>query len=232
MGLPIIQHPTFGLTIPSTKEEIRYRPFLVKEEKILLVAQQTGQPDEFIKAMIQVLNNCTMDYSVDKLASFDIEYMFLKLRASSVSTLAKIQVWDDETEDYVQIEVDLDKVECSGEIPANIIDVNDDVKLQLRPPSFTDLLVLGDNDQMSESIDMVTRVIEKIYEGEEVYELKDFSEEEQTEFINSLPAEAFQNIQNFLTSLPSVEMEVDYKIKKNGKNKNKKTVLKGLNDFF
>tara|TARA_X000001388_G_scaffold25780_1_gene18016 strand:- start:8989 stop:9687 length:699 start_codon:yes stop_codon:yes gene_type:complete len=232
MGLPIIQHPTFGLTIPSTKEEIRYRPFLVKEEKILLVAQQTGQPDEFIKAMIQVLNNCTMDYSVDKLASFDIEYMFLKLRASSVSTLAKIQVWDDETEDYVQIEVDLDKVECSGEIPTNIIDVNDDVKLQLRPPSFTDLLVLGDNDQMSESIDMVTRVIEKIYEGEEVYELKDFSEEEQTEFINSLPAEAFQNIQNFLTSLPSVEMEVDYKIKKNGKNKNKKTVLKGLNDFF
>ena len=94
------------------------------------------------------------------------------------------------------------------------------------------MLVLGDNDQMSESIDMVTRVIEKIYEGEEVYELKDFSEEEQTEFINSLPAEAFQNIQNFLTSLPSVEMEVDYKIKKNGKNKNKKTVLKGLNDFF
>jgi hypothetical protein len=232
MGLPVIQHPTFGLTIPSTKEEIRYRPFLVKEEKILLVAQQTGQPDEFIKAMIQVLNNCTMDYSVDKLASFDIEYMFLKLRASSVSTLAKLQIWDEEIEDYVPVEVDLDKVECSGDIPNNIIDVNDDIKIELRPPSFTDLLVLGDNDQMSESIDMVARVIQRIYQGEEVFELQDFSDEEQADFVNSLPAETFQNIQSFLTGLPSVQMEVDYKIKKNGKNKNKKTTLKGLNDFF
>ena len=232
MGLPVIQHPTFGLTIPSTKEEIRYRPFLVKEEKILLVAQQTGQPDEFIKAMIQVLNNCTMDYSVDKLASFDIEYMFLKLRASSVSTLAKLQIWDEEIEDYVPVEVDLDKVECSGDIPSNIIDVNDDIKIELRPPSFTDLLVLGDNDQMSESIDMVARVIQRIYQGEEVFELQDFSDEEQADFVNSLPAETFQNIQSFLTGLPSVQMEVDYKIKKNGKNKNKKTTLKGLNDFF
>ena len=232
MGLPVIQHPTFGLTIPSTKEEIRYRPFLVKEEKILLVAQQTGQPDEFIKAMIQVLNNCTMDYSVDKLASFDIEYMFLKLRASSVSTLAKLQIWDEEIEDYVPVEVDLDKVECSGEIPTNIIDVNDDIKIELRPPSFTDLLVLGVNDQMSESIDMVARVIQRIYQGEEVFELQDFSDEEQADFVNSLPAETFQNIQSFLTGLPSVQMEVEYKIKKNGKNKNKKTTLKGLNDFF
>ena len=232
MGLPVIQHPTFGLTIPSTKEEIRYRPFLVKEEKILLVAQQTGQPDEFIKAMLQVLNNCTIDYSVDKLANFDIEYMFLKLRASSVSTLAKLQIWDEEIEDYVPVEVDLDKVECSGDIPNNIIDVNDDIKIELRPPSFTDLLVLGDNDQMSESIDMVARVIQRIYQGEEVFELQDFSDEEQADFVNSLPAETFQNIQSFLTGLPSVQMEVDYKIKKNGKNKNKKTTLKGLNDFF
>lgn len=232
MGLPVIQHPTFGLTIPSTKEEIRYRPFLVKEEKILLVAQQTGQPDEFIKAMLQVLNNCTIDYSVDKLANFDIEYMFLKLRANSVSTLAKLQIWDEEIEDYVPVEVDLDKVECSGDIPKNIIDVNDDIKIELRPPSFTDLLVLGDNDQMSESIDMVARVIQRIYQGEEVFELQDFSDEEQADFVNSLPAETFQNIQSFLTGLPSVQMEVDYKIKKNGKNKNKKTTLKGLNDFF
>ena len=233
MGLPIIQHPTFGLTIPSTKEEIRYRPFLVKEEKILLVAQQTGQPDEFIKAMLQVINNCVIEYSnVDKLASFDIEYIFLKLRANSVSTLAKLQVWDTDLEDYQEVEVDLDKVECEGEIPNNVVDIGEEVKLELRPPSFTDLLVLDDNDQMSDSIDMVAKVITKIYEGEEVYELKDFSDEEQGEFINSLPADTFQQIQDFLKGLPAVSMEVPYKIKLNGKNKNKKTVLKGLNDFF
>ena len=85
---------------------------------------------------------------------------------------------------------------------------------------------------MADSVDMVTKVITKIYEGEDVYELKDFSEEEQIEFINSLPADTFQTIQNFLKGLPAVSMEVPYKIKLNGKNKNKKTVLKGLNDFF
>ena len=233
MGLPIIQHPTFGLTIPSTKEEIRYRPFLVKEEKILLVAQQTGQPDEFIRAMLQVINNCMIDYDkVDKLANFDIEYIFLKLRGNSVSTLAKIQIWDDDVEEYVQVEVDLDQVEVKSELPDSLVDVSEDIKLQLRPPSFPDLLVLEDNDTMADSVDLVVKIIDKVYSGDEVYELKDFSEEEQVEFINSLPADTFQQIQTFLKELPAVSMEVPYKIKLNGKNKNKKTVLKGLNDFF
>ena len=110
MGLPILKHPTFELMVPSTKQTLKYRPFLVKEEKILLLAQQGGTANDLIRAINQIIEACVEDVDVNKLASFDTEYIFLQLRANSVSELAKINIQDEEIDDWVEVEVDLHDV--------------------------------------------------------------------------------------------------------------------------
>ena len=146
MALPQLNDlPKYDLVIPSTKESVTFRPFLVKEQKVLLMALEAGDDKQILRAILDTIAHCLEEkMNVDKLATFDIEYIFLKLRANSVSTLAKLQVWDTDLEDYQEVEVDLDKVECEGEIPNNVVDIGEEVKLELRPPSFTDLLVLDD----------------------------------------------------------------------------------------
>ena len=131
MGLPKIDHPTFDLTIPSTQESIKYRPFLVKEEKILLMAQESGEPNVFVDAITQVLNNCVIDYDISNLTSFDTEYLFLKLRANSVSDLAKVNIYDDDTEKYEEVEIDLNDVECIITEQESLIKLNDLVAIEL-----------------------------------------------------------------------------------------------------
>ena len=232
MGLPKLEHPTFELTIPSTKDSVRYRPFLVKEEKILLIAQQSGEPNEFIQAILQVLQNCMMDYDVRKLTNFDTEYAFLKLRANSISESVKINVLDDETEDYVEIEVDLNEVECPDVEQSNLIKLNDEVSIEMRYPRYTDLLKIDVDDNIETSLELISACIDKIYNGEEVLALSDFSMDEQTDFINSFPADSFNELQTFFTEMPKVTMKVKYKIKIDGKQKTKTKILEGINDFF
>tara|TARA_B100001778_G_scaffold160599_1_gene131937 strand:+ start:806 stop:1507 length:702 start_codon:yes stop_codon:yes gene_type:complete len=232
MGLPKIDHPTFDLTVPSTQENIKYRPFLVKEEKILLMAQESGQPNVFVDAITQVLNNCVVDYDVSKLTSFDTEYLFLKLRANSVSDLAKVNIYDDETENYEEVEVDLNSVECALTEQESLIKLNDLVAIEMRYPSYDDLMGMEADSGLETSLEMISRCIDKVYNDEETLDMKDFTQEEQEEFINSFPADAFAQIQKYFEDMPKVSMEVKYKIKVDGKQKTKKKVLQGINDFF
>tara|TARA_R110000744_G_scaffold109764_2_gene207313 strand:- start:30 stop:731 length:702 start_codon:yes stop_codon:yes gene_type:complete len=232
MALPKIEHPTFGLTIPSTQEEIKYRPFLVREEKILLMAQESGDPDQFITAISQVLNNCVYDYDVSNLTSFDTEFLFIKLRANSVSDLAKISIYDEEADKQVELEIDLNLVECIGEEDNNsLLKLNDDISFEMRYPKYDDLKNI-ESSGMETSIEMITKCIGKIYNGEETLELADYSTEEQEEFINSFPSDSFAGIQKFFEKMPKVKLEVSYKVKIDGKTKTKKRVLEGINDFF
>ena len=232
MGLPKIDHPTFDLTVPSTQENIKYRPFLVKEEKILLMAQESGQPNVFVDAITQVLNNCVVDYDVSKLTSFDTEYLFLKLRANSVSDLAKVNIYDDETENYEEVEVDLNSVECALTEQESLIKLNDLVAIEMRYPSYDDLMGMEADSGLETSLELISRCIDKVYNDEETLDMKDFTQEEQEEFINSFPADAFAQIQKYFEDMPKVSMEVKYKIKVDGKQKTKKKVLQGINDFF
>ncbi len=232
MGLPKIDHPTFDLTVPSTQENIKYRPFLVKEEKILLMAQESGQPNVFVDAITQVLNNCVVDYDVSKLTSFDTEYLFLKLRANSVSDLAKVNIYDDETENYEEVEVDLNSVECALTEQESLIKLNDLVAIEMRYPSYDDLMGMEADSGLETALEMISRCIDKVYNDEETLDMKDFTQEEQEEFINSFPADAFAQIQKYFEDMPKVSMEVKYKIKVDGKQKTKKKVLQGINDFF
>jgi len=233
MSLPKIDHPTFELTVPSTKENIRYRPFLVREEKILLMAQESGESNDFIHAITQVLTNCVYDYDISTLTSYDTEYLFLKLRGNSVSDLAKLSILDDEDEEYHEVEIDLNAVECPDTVTESLIKLNDDIQIEMRHPKYTDLLEVDMESGLETSIELITRCISKVYSGEETLDMNDFSKDEQEEFINSFPADSFAAIQKYFESMPKVSMQVKYKIKgKNGKQKTKTKLLEGINDFF
>jgi len=233
MSLPKIDHPTFELTVPSTKESIRYRPFLVREEKILLMAQESGEANDFINAITQVLTNCVYDYDITTLTSYDTEYLFLKLRGNSVSDLAKLSILDDEDEEYHEVEINLADVECPETETESLIKLNDSIQIEMRHPKYTDLLEVDMESGLETSIELITRCISKVYSGEETLDMNDFSKEEQEEFINSFPADSFAAIQKYFESMPKVSMQVKYKIKgKNGKQKTKTKLLEGINDFF
>jgi hypothetical protein len=137
MPLPKIDQPIFDMTIPSIGKTITFRPFLVKEEKILLIAQQSGNDTDVIRAIKQILNNCVLeDIDLDSLAIFDIEYMFLKLRSKSVNNIVKLSYRDVEDGEVYDFELDLDTIEVT--IPENIgskIEINDTVGMTMKYPS-------------------------------------------------------------------------------------------------
>ena len=232
MGLPILKHPTFELMVPSTKQTLKYRPFLVKEEKILLLAQQGGTANDLIRAINQIIEACVEDVDVNKLASFDTEYIFLQLRANSVSELAKINIQDEEIDDWVEVEVDLHDVIVPEIETDNKVELADNVFIELRYPRYVDMMRLDEDDELNTNIEMIAMCIDKVYEGEEVMEMSSFSKEEQEVFINSFSADAFAKVQEFFVYMPKVSMEAKYKIKVDGKNKTKKRKLEGINDFF
>tara|TARA_B100000131_G_scaffold151698_1_gene147153 strand:- start:219 stop:917 length:699 start_codon:yes stop_codon:yes gene_type:complete len=232
MGLPILKHPTFELMVPSTKQTLKYRPFLVKEEKILLLAQQGGTANDLIRAINQIIEACVEDVDVNKLASFDTEYIFLQLRANSVSELAKINIQDEEIDDWVEVEVDLHDVIVPEIEMDNKVELADDIFIELRYPRYVDMMRLDEDDELNTNIEMIAMCIDKVYEGEEVMEMSSFSKEEQEVFINSFSADAFAKVQEFFVNMPKVSMEAKYKIKVDGKNKTKKRKLEGINDFF
>lgn len=238
MALPVMKHPTFELTVPSTKEKIRYRPFLVKEEKILLLAQQSQQSGEMIHAVKQIINNCVVEgnIDVDKAPTFDVEYMFLKLRSNSISDTAKFRFRDDEQEEPVEVEIDLDEVEVKfAKNHSNMIKVDKDISLEMKYPTYSDLSSSianeGDNG-VDITFNMISKCVDKVYEGNdeehEVYQFSDFNSDEQKEFIDGLSSEAFRKLQAFFESLPKLSHDVKYKVGK----KNKTRTFSGIADFF
>jgi hypothetical protein len=232
MPLPVIEHPTFELTIPSSKNAVRYRPFLVKEEKILLMAQESGDELEIINAIKQIVNNCLIDgdFIIESAPTFDIEYFFMKLRASSVNDIITINVTDEDDLSEHEVEIDLKEVEVvfPEEETSNLIQVDDDVAMELRYPTFEDLQNVGTMESLVDSVDLVTSCISKVHSGDEVFDTIDYTKEEMSEFVDNLPANAFEKMQDFFTSMPKISHEVKYKIGK----KTKKQTIEGLANFL
>jgi hypothetical protein len=238
MALPVLSHPTFDLTIPSTKETIVYRPFLVKEEKILLLAQEGNNIKELTRAVKQIINNCIVEGSVnvDKSPTFDIEYIFLNLRANSVNDIAKFSITDEETKKEVEIEIDLKDVEiqyADDHDPTVIL--NDAVSLQMKYPTYEAIGNVGNIDGegnqqvVKATFDMIKMCIDKVLVGEdEIHEFKDYSNNEVDTFIDSMTTQNFQDVQKFFDTMPKLEHTVEYKIGKRTKTR----TFSGLADFF
>ena len=233
MTLPVINTPTYELEIPSTKEKLTYRPFLVKEEKILLMAMEEEKDTQLNKALKQVVHNCTFEkVDVGKLPLFDLEYIFLRIRAKSVGEVAKIQVLcEDDGETYVPVEIDLESIEVEfQEDHSNKIELTDEIGIEMGYPTFEFLNFKADETEVNQLFDIIGSSIVRVYEGETVYEKADFSKKDLKVFLESLTSEQFLKVQKFFETMPRLRHKIEV-INPKTKKKNEVT-LEGLQAFF
>ena len=233
MTLPVMNTPTYELEIPSTKEKLTYRPFLVKEEKILLMAMEEEKDIQLNRALKQVVNNCTFEkVDVGKLPLFDLEYIFLRIRAKSVGEVAKIQVLcEDDGETYVPVEIDLESIEVEfQEDHSNKIELTDEIGIEMGYPTFEFLNFKADETEVNQLFDIIGSSIVRVYEGETVYEKADFSKKDLKVFLESLTSQQFLKLQKFFETMPRLRHKVEV-INPKTKKKNEIT-LEGLQAFF
>lgn len=232
MSLPVINTPTYELEIPSTKEKLVYRPFLVKEEKILLVAMEEEDESQMIRAVRQIVQNCTFE-EVDSstLPMFDLEYIFLRIRAKSVGEVATVNLLcSDDKETYVKVDIPLDEVTVKFDKEhKSLIDLTDSIKIQMLYPTFEQIQMLGDANT-DDVFKLINACVQRIYHGEEIHERADFTDRDLDTFLDSLNTEQFTDIQKFFTTMPKLTYDVKFT---NPKTKKKlTTTLEGMQSFF
>lgn len=237
--LPKIKHPLYKQTIPSTKQKIMFRPFTVKEEKLILMAQQSKSIDDAIGAVKQILQNCIVkpgDFDVDKLATFDIEYLFIKLRAKSVSEtvdLVYTETFENEEDQPIKYKatIDLDDVQVKfHDDHSDTIMLNDEVGVKMTYPSFDQLAAITDADNEQQGFDLMLSCISVVFDGDNVYSAaSDFTREELNEFVEQLSLKPVKKLGEFFAKMPSVQHDVTF-VSADGIEK--VITLKGINDFF
>ena len=235
MALPKVNTPTYELAVPSTDEKIKYRPFLVKEEKILLIAMEAQEQSGILNAVKDIVKSCTFDkFDVNKAPIFDIEYIFLNIRAKSVGEVSTVNLrCPDDNEIFVQTDIDLTKVDVQlTKGHTNKIELTDEMGMIMTYPtldSFTDSTTVINASNM---LDVIASCVAQIYDkkGEDVYDAKDSTKQEIVDFIESLNSKQFKEIQNFFDTSPKLTHTVTIE---NPKTKVKSDItLTGLNDFF
>jgi hypothetical protein len=237
MALPILETQSFDLTLPSADVKIKFRPFLVKEEKVLLQALESEDQKQVVNALKEIVSACTFGtLVVDDLPTFDLEYIFLNIRAKSVGEVAKLKILcPDDKKTYADVEVDLTKIEVQvDDSHTNNIVVDKDKKIGIimKYPTLSAVDPSMDftKEQTNKIFDLIANSIYQIYEGDKIYNTTDYTKEELNKFIESLSTTAFSDIQNFYTTMPKLIHEVEVE---NPKTKVKSNVtLQGLTDFF
>lgn len=233
MTLPRIKQPVFELTIPSTKEVVRYRPYTVSEEKLVLIARESDEVKDIINVYKQIINNCVLDIKdVDKLAYFDLEYIFLMLRAKSVSNILELTVEDDQDNQTYRIKLDLEKeISVSEPKTSNFIKLTDPISVVLKYPSYEILSLIAENKiDGAESVLMVIRdSIDQIYDGETAYDVAEYSKTELDDWLMSLGTKDLAKMQEFFVGLPKITANISYK-RKDGSIR--ELTLEGIQSFF
>ena len=236
MALPKLEVPIYELTVPSTDEKIKYRPFLIKEEKILLIAMESGESEDVIQAVKQIVSECTFNkLKLGSMPMFDVEYIFLQIRSKSVGEVSKLKVLcRDDGETYANVEVDLTEIEVQvNDDHTNKIELTDEMGVIMRYPTIDSFSTAGISDITADNmLDVIVTCIDKIYDkkGEEVYDSKDSSQKELMDFVEGMNTQQFQDVQAFFDSMPKLRHEITVV---NPKTKVENIVaLSGLNDFF
>ena len=236
MALPKLNTPTYELEMPSTDEKIQFRPFLVKEEKILMIAMESGKNADIVNAVKEIVSACTFDkIDISNIPMFDVEYIFLKIRSKSVGETSKLKILcPDDKKTYANVEVNLEEVQVQvGDDHTNKIDLGSGKGIIMTYPSVDSFLESGiQNITASNMLDMIGSCILQIYEdkGEKVYEAKDQTKKELSEFIESMNTKQFQDIQKFFDTMPRLKHTI--KVKNPKTKKESEVTLQGLNDFF
>ena len=234
MALPKLETPTYELELPSTGEKIKYRPFLVKEQKILMMAQESKDDSQVVSAITDLVTACTWG-KVDAKNSpmFDIEYIFLKLRAKSVGETASVKVLcQDDGKTYADVKVSLDEISVQMTVEhTNEIQINDKTKLVLTYPKLGDMKNIPDGtDDYGRMFLMLNKCIQEIHFGDKIYNAVDTTEKEREEFIESMDMEQLKSVTKFFETMPKLRHPVKFN---NPKTKvSNEVVLEGLQSFL
>lgn len=239
MPLPKINTPTYELTLPSNGKKIKYRPFLVREEKILIMALETEDQKQITAAIIQILTACIMTRGVklNELATFDIEYLFLNVRAKSVGETVEVNVTcPDDGVTQIQMEIDIDaiKVEKNPD-HTDIIKLDDDLSVKMGYPSMTQFIETNfeldtSKPQVDQSLEIIMQCIDQVYTAEESWDASDCTKKELKDFVESMNSKQFKDIEKFFDTMPKLQHKVEIT---NPKTKVKSSVmLEGLASFF
>lgn len=239
MPLPKINTPTYEMTLPSTGKKIKYRPFLVREEKILILAMESENMKDITNSIIQILSDCilTENVKIESLATFDIEYLFLNVRARSVGETVDVNITcPDDGETQVEMSIDIDSIKIQKTRGhKNIIKLDDELSMKLRYPSL-DQFVENNFEtgevvsEVGQSLAMISSCIEMIYNQEESWEASEYSRKELDEFLEQMNTKQFKQIEKFFTTMPKLSHTIAVKNPETGVES--EVVLEGLASFF
>jgi len=239
MPLPKIATPTYFLELPSTKQEIKYRPFLVKEEKLLVLALESQDNKQISTAIKTVLNNCivTKGIKIEQLPTFDIEYLFLNIRGKSVGEDVEVSViCPDDEETVVSVKINLDEIQVKeSESHNRDIILDDKLTMRLKYPSLEQFIknnfdFTGNNANIDQSFDLIASCIDQIYSEDEAWSSEEVSKKELVEFLEQLNSKQFKEIEKFFETMPKLSHQIEIT---NPKTKVKSNVvLEGLASFF
>lgn len=232
MALPKIDLPIFEMILPSSGNPIKYRPFTVKEEKILLVAQESKEATQEIMAVKQIVNNCLPEVDVETLPMFDLEYVMLVLRSRSVDNTVDFSIEDPDTKESVKLTLNIEEVSVNtSENHTKEIRLNDDYMLYLKYPTINEFIRIMQLDPADPLVNyfMMISCLEKIASEDEVHFFKDYSDEETDAFVENFSGQVVKGIQEFFETMPKLRHEMKY----TNKNGDEKTfVVEGMRSFF
>lgn len=231
MALPKIDQPIFELTIPSSKTKVKMRPFLVKEEKLLMMGLEAGDSKSISDSLKQVITNCSLDeVNVDKLASFDLEYIFLKLRAHSISEVVELK-FQCECSESMPFEVDLNTIAIKEQDDhTNNIKLTDSIGIIMKYPTINDIGRAGSDSKLDETFDLIIGCMESIYDDNQVYAIADQTIAETKSWLETLNKEHYLKIREFFETMPKIKYETNLECPSCKKESH--VEIEGLNNFF
>ena len=239
MPLPTISTPTYELVLPSSGKKIKYRPFLVKEEKILIMALESEDTKQITTAIKTVLSQCILSrgIKIDKLSTFDIEYLFLNVRAKSVGETVEVNVTcPDDGKTQVQMEIDIDAIKVQKDPKhTNIIKLDDSLSVQMNYPSLNQFIETNfdtgaKTSQVDQYLEVIMACIQQIYNEEESWDASEYSKKELKEFVESMNSKQFKQIESFFETMPKLSHKV--KVTNPETKVQSDVVIEGLASFF
>ena len=233
MALPKLNNATYELTLPSTGEQIKYRPFLVKEQKSLMIAQESEDDKQIENTLAQILNDCVLeDIDPYKMPVFDVEYLFLRIRGKSVGEKVTVRLLcPDDEKTRVDVDINLEEVDVQmSNDHTNVIRLTKDISLVMRYPRFEDMSGFDNESQTNSLFDMIKRCVHEIHDGDTIHHRVDMSEKDLETFIESMSTQNLEEVSVFFDTMPKLIHIVKAK---NPKTKKKVEIpIEGLQNFF
>lgn len=230
MALPKLEVPKYTMTLPSSGEVIEYRPFLVKEEKNLMIAQETGQGDSVFNALKDIVKACTFNkLDPENLATYDLEYAFLQIRSKAVGETIDLKIKCEESGELVPVTINLEDVyvdKPEGREEEKVINISSDIGMTLQPLKVSQIGSVSDSSDLTATI---KALIKNIFDADNVYPVEESTDVELTEFIEGLPHSCLTEINEYLTSMPKIALDVEFTGPTGHVNKQ---TIKGFQDFF